>query len=455
MSTNRKGFVASQEGAVMIMGVFMALALIGVMWFLLGIGASVVFREKMQEGADSGVFSSAAVHARSMNFIVAINLVMFALAAFWVVLCITYTAMVIVSIYTWIVGIVSCILGCEALGAAENVEQVKERVGQLKDQYRTFLSAALPSLSAVQSGVAMSADIAAAGVSAGQIAETTGEFGLAASADLPGDAGPTAIGGRLGLPVENEESGKLCRHSAEWAMGYLQTLIAKNPAVKKLLSLSATERSVIATGLMLNPTARALFTLMNDAGNEIRNLTADALQLTYCSDDFWKKAGPKRMWRSEKSAMEKNASDWMQVYSVVLPTGLDDNRAEHQLGVSHLDNTKNATVPFMFFYAQAEYFLDCEGKWDSGSCNAISDSVKDTGIDASMYRLEWRTRLVRVHTPKKLPGAKLVNAFNTVLAQVGGLKKAQNNSPAVQGALGALPPQVLAFLNEVPSANFH
>lgn len=453
MNTKRKGFIASEDGAIMIMGIFMALALVGVIWFLLGIGASIVFREKMQEGADSGVFSSAAVHARSMNAIVVINLAMFALATFWVLLCITYLVLVVATVYAALVALVSCLIGCEGVAPAEEVDQLRQRVSQLKDQYRTFLSYALPGLSAVQSGIAEGADLAGAIVSVGQVADTTGgELGIAASADLPTDDA-FSIGKRIGLPVENEENGALCAHSAQWVMSYLQTLIDKNPVMKKFLAMSKAERSALAFPLRLNILASAALTKFSDAMDEVRKITADVLQSSFCSDDFWKKAGPKRMWRNEK-VIEKNASDWMQVYSVVVPTGLNDNRAEHQIGVSHMDTSKKSTVPFMFFYAEAEYFLDCDGKWDSASCNAINDE-KDTGIDASMYRLEWRARLVRVHTPKKLPAAKFVNALNSMLAEGAVLKSAQNNSPAVQQLLGGLPPQVLEFLNEVPSANFH
>ncbi len=456
MNTKRKGFFASEDGAVMIMGVFMALALVGVIWFLLGIGASIVFREKMQEGADAGAFSSAAVHARSMNFIVVINLVMFALATFWLLLCITYAVLFVVVIYTTVIAIVSCLVGCEGVAAAEGAEDLREQVKQMKDQYKNLLSSLLPMLSKVQTYTAEFADVGGVIVSFDQVADTTGgELGFAASPDLPNFQAGNEIGGRIGLPVENEKNGALCRHSSEWVLGYLQTLIEKNPIAKKLVSLSTLEIEA-AGGLLLgaNPKTRFALSRMESALNTIRNATSDSLQFMFCSDDFWKEAGPKRMWRNDK-VMEKNASDWMQVYSVVVPSGLDDNRAEHQIGVSHLDTSKKSTVPFMFFAAQAEYFLDCEGKWDSGSCNAISDEVKDTDIDASMYRLEWRARLVRLHTPKNMPAAKVINGLNSMLAEGAVLKNAQNNSPAVQRLLGGLPPEVLDFFNKIPSANFH
>src|SRR5215472_18606442 len=74
------------EGAVMLVGLFMGLFLIGCLWYMIGIGDAIVFRDRMQEVADAAAFSSAVVHARGMNFLVAINLVMLAMAGLYLVL---------------------------------------------------------------------------------------------------------------------------------------------------------------------------------------------------------------------------------------------------------------------------------------------------------------------------------------------------------------------------------
>lgn len=68
--------VGDQRGAVMLTGLFMSCFLIGALWFIVGIGDTIVFRDKMQEAADVGAFSSAALHAKGMNFISLCNLVM-------------------------------------------------------------------------------------------------------------------------------------------------------------------------------------------------------------------------------------------------------------------------------------------------------------------------------------------------------------------------------------------
>jgi hypothetical protein len=60
----------------MLTGLFMSTFLIGSLWFLMGIGDAIVFRNRMQEATDHATFSSAALHAKGMNFIAMCNLVM-------------------------------------------------------------------------------------------------------------------------------------------------------------------------------------------------------------------------------------------------------------------------------------------------------------------------------------------------------------------------------------------
>ena len=68
------------------MGLCMACFLIGSLWFLIGIGDAIVFRDNMQEAADHAVFTSAVLHAKGMNFISACNLIMLALIFFHILL---------------------------------------------------------------------------------------------------------------------------------------------------------------------------------------------------------------------------------------------------------------------------------------------------------------------------------------------------------------------------------
>ncbi len=84
MNFTRK-FVRDSRGAVMVMGLVMATILVGVLWHLLGVGDAIVYRERMQEAADSTAFESAVWHARTMNLLVVLNVIMSAILAILII----------------------------------------------------------------------------------------------------------------------------------------------------------------------------------------------------------------------------------------------------------------------------------------------------------------------------------------------------------------------------------
>lgn len=66
----------NEQGAVLVLGVFMCACMAGVLWYVIGIGDAIVYRERLQEGADAVAFSAATLDARGMNLIVLLNLLM-------------------------------------------------------------------------------------------------------------------------------------------------------------------------------------------------------------------------------------------------------------------------------------------------------------------------------------------------------------------------------------------
>lgn len=69
------------RGAMMLMSVFMALIMVAMLYYVAAIGESVVYRERLQDGADGTAFAGAAIMARSMNLVVIMNLAMAAIFA--------------------------------------------------------------------------------------------------------------------------------------------------------------------------------------------------------------------------------------------------------------------------------------------------------------------------------------------------------------------------------------
>jgi hypothetical protein len=76
-----KSLKRDQRGAIMVMGVFMAALMVGFIYYVKGIGDAILFRERMQDAADSGAFSAVAVHARGMNLIALLNITMVSVLA--------------------------------------------------------------------------------------------------------------------------------------------------------------------------------------------------------------------------------------------------------------------------------------------------------------------------------------------------------------------------------------
>jgi hypothetical protein len=75
-----------RKGAVALLALMMAVFLVGLMYYVVGIGDSIVFRESMQDAADSTAYSAAVYDARGMNIIATINIIMAVLLALLIAL---------------------------------------------------------------------------------------------------------------------------------------------------------------------------------------------------------------------------------------------------------------------------------------------------------------------------------------------------------------------------------
>jgi len=115
-----KTLLDDSRGAVLVMGLVMATVLVGLLWHLLGVGDAIVYRERMQEAADSTAFESAVWHARTMNLLVVLNVVMSAILA---VLVIWRTIEVLLQVAAILLFLLALIPGFEWLdGVGADVE---------------------------------------------------------------------------------------------------------------------------------------------------------------------------------------------------------------------------------------------------------------------------------------------------------------------------------------------
>ncbi|MBV9948540.1 MAG: hypothetical protein JOZ69_16945, partial [Myxococcales bacterium] len=76
-----RALVDDRSGAIMVMGIFMCVFLVGALWYIAGVGEALVFRDRLQDASDAVAFSTAVLEARGMNILVMINLLMAAILA--------------------------------------------------------------------------------------------------------------------------------------------------------------------------------------------------------------------------------------------------------------------------------------------------------------------------------------------------------------------------------------
>jgi len=71
-----KNLLSDQSGATMVMGIFMAMVVVGMIYYVWGLGGTIIHRERMQDGADAAAFGASVFQARGMNIIAMLNVLM-------------------------------------------------------------------------------------------------------------------------------------------------------------------------------------------------------------------------------------------------------------------------------------------------------------------------------------------------------------------------------------------
>ncbi len=184
----------NQQGAIMVMGLFMATVLVGALYYVVGIGEAVAHREAMQDGADAAALSAAITIARGMNAIVLINLVMAALVLIILVLKLIVT----------LLGIAALILaGCFMFGLAATVGGWAYEVNQVANEVQNIVFRALEVCHYAEYVVKIVTPAAA-------------EVVTVTDSTAPPVQMAVVLPDRWTLPVESGDYSKLCRKAGEW-----------------------------------------------------------------------------------------------------------------------------------------------------------------------------------------------------------------------------------------------
>ncbi|MBK8169933.1 MAG: hypothetical protein IPK60_06275 [Sandaracinaceae bacterium] len=214
-SSERRSLTDDQRGAIMVMGIFMAMLMVGFIYYVSGLGQAVLFRERMQDSSDAGAWAAAVIHARGMNIIAFLNMLMGAIAAVLIALKIILLMCQIASIVCKILCAIpyTAYIGCPLEGP---VDALKEGVSEAHDAMQDFADEVLPILTKAERAIAKAipalAEVKVVAMSLGVLKHPV-SFGFMYSKTIRD----------FSLPVEDDE----CSRIEEEGKAYIGDLITR------------------------------------------------------------------------------------------------------------------------------------------------------------------------------------------------------------------------------------
>lgn len=191
-----------EGGAIIVFGLCFAVFVLGMLYYMMGIGSAIYYRERLQDAADASAFGAAVVHARGMNTIALLNMMMAAVLSVLVTLKLI-EALIIVA--QTIMAVLS-IFGGATASVASSLEVVRGRVHNLADSVKQPIDLALEGLHLVGTVVKVIVPVGANATVLGEIAKKYDNVSFA-----------VAIPPRLTLPVEDDSFDYLCKKAAVMA----------------------------------------------------------------------------------------------------------------------------------------------------------------------------------------------------------------------------------------------
>ena len=194
-----------ERGAVSLMGLFMVVFLAGLLYYLIGLAQTVLWRERMQDTVDAAVLTGAVIQAQAMNFTVLLNLVMSLLLA--VLIAIRLIQGVAVAGIAIALGLAWPTFGA-SLAAVPPLKTLESTMSQAHDTLEVPIEEALEALHATADAVKGYGPEAASALAQQDIDE--------ASLGVRGFVGMT----EQSLPVEDSPYSELCQHARNRVTGF-------------------------------------------------------------------------------------------------------------------------------------------------------------------------------------------------------------------------------------------
>jgi len=426
------GLVADRRGAILVAAVFMAVFLVGCLWYLVGIGDAAIYREKMQDGSDAVAFASAVYHARGMNIIAVLNLIMAAalavLIAFKIAEIIAFTVAAIAAVLCPFTGEPACTIATEALQIGNDLHN------DIIPTVQNIVDTVLKACSESQRWVARITPWvgAARGAMVATQYSPTVKGGLALSQSM------VPMGDRIGLPVQEEPFDKLCARAGalvgNLAFGWIPGLSFVGGLLGKLAgTFPGYFCGGSGSGGSISPA---------DQQQNIKDQCADAKK-TYeqanpgktfdtkkCEKDLNDKlksnpgGGSIGSTGSKTSKMiyagAQNGDDNFQVYGFVL----GDNDAMRQNAKTRVEmagwNKAKVDPGALADTMEKAGFAEAEFYYDQVTPGKLAWSDYQ---DDALWNMRWRARLRRFHLPTSVGLDAISGGLSAVSGIPGGLQQ--------------------------------
>jgi hypothetical protein len=228
MEASAPSLLRQERGSMMLMALFMALLMVGALYFILGVGDAVLYRRVMQDAADSGAYAASVVAAKGMNLHVLLNIVM---AVTTGVLLVIRSVEVLLEIVLAVLQALaaSIVLAPKAIpliAVFTPAEIAVERVGDAVEQFVRIAHDALDAAHhAVKHGYPLLAEARAVDAMA---FDPVYDPPVVAGFVVPA-LGPRLPNGGRGLPVEEGDVGTLCDRVADALGDRLENVRSKAP----------------------------------------------------------------------------------------------------------------------------------------------------------------------------------------------------------------------------------
>lgn len=458
----RRDLASDDRGAVMVVAVFMGAFLVGALWYAIGIGDAILYKQRMQDGADAVSFAAAVNHARGMNMIAMINLIMAAILGVLV-------AMKLLQLVNAVANAVSCASAGLSLGTCAICDAVCGITSSLESPIQSTVDATeqvvkstLPVLSKMQVGIALGMPWVAEGkgITSAKSYDAPVKSGAVVSSSLlpytpTGDAGEP----KIGLPVQEGPYSELCRRAGQ---------TVGNVVFSPFGSLGTWVGDLVG-GLLSSFPAYFCAGGGVDASKAVPAQSLEAAAQQACQGQY-DKLSPKDQssfdWgdckKDQKKSMQKNllkqgsfsgssldgssmtpkvvfdraqnGDGFFQVWSLATGDDAWNRRAAKGVEIAAWNKAK-APAPAVWGkvgFAQAEF-------WYVPKASQQNQPWSDYGDDA-MWNLRWRARLRRFH-PSAMTGGLLGDLGSNLLDKLDGAAQSALGEAAVLGLMSGQSPQ--------------